>query len=193
MKTEQEQINKLASTIFEIIGRENIDRFTEDKNGNLMSVETVGIEGIAKAIIQAGYGDVSEYKAEIRELKADLDHQIDATNDAENLAHHLQYDLDKAFERLKAQEREIKKLREENLDLKEELYELHDDLDIARTEKDKTIQQAKIDVLNRLYKKVVDFYDRPYSGDKFYCGEIIEKIDELIKEVNENDADKKTH
>ena len=72
MKTEQEQINKLASTIFEIIGRENIDRFTEDKNGNLVSVETVGIEGIAEAIINVGYGDVSEYKAEIRELKAEI-------------------------------------------------------------------------------------------------------------------------
>lgn len=28
-------------------------------------------------------------------LKADIDHQIDATNDAENLASHLQYDCDK--------------------------------------------------------------------------------------------------
>lgn len=69
MKTEQEQINKLANTIFEIINRENIDRFTEDKNGNLVCVETVGIEGIAETLIKAGYGDVSEYKAEIERLK----------------------------------------------------------------------------------------------------------------------------
>ena len=112
MKTKQEQINKLANTIFEIICRENIDRFIEDKNGNLMSVETVGIEGIAKAIIQAGYGDVSEYKAEIRELKADLDHQIDATNDAENFASHLQDDYDKCFKRLKSMQKELNELKD---------------------------------------------------------------------------------
>ncbi len=108
--------------------------------------------GRAEALINAGYGDVSEYKAEIRELKSYLDHQIDATNDAENLASNLQYDYDKAFERLKAQEREINKLREENLDLKEELYELHDDLDIARVEKNKTVKQAQIDTINTIVK-----------------------------------------
>lgn len=61
--------------------------------------------GRAEALINAGYGDVSEYKAEIRELKADLDHQIDATNDAENLASHLQYDLDEARAQLKTQKK----------------------------------------------------------------------------------------
>lgn len=71
MKTEQEQINKLASTIYDIINRENTGRFVEDKNGNLVSVETVGIEGIAEALIKAGYGNVFEYKAEIERLKAE--------------------------------------------------------------------------------------------------------------------------
>lgn len=60
MKTKQEQIDKMASIIFETINRENIDRFVEDKDGNLVSVETVGIEGIAEALIENGYGDVSE-------------------------------------------------------------------------------------------------------------------------------------
>lgn len=69
MKTKQEQIDKMASIIFETINRENIDRFIEDKNGNLVSVETVGIEGIAEAIINSGYGDISEYKAEIKRLR----------------------------------------------------------------------------------------------------------------------------
>lgn len=50
-------------------------------------------------------------------------------------------------------EQEIDSLREDNINLKEELYELHDELDIARAEKDKTIKQAKIDVLNELKKK----------------------------------------
>lgn len=131
-------------------------------------------EEIAEELIKAGYGDVSEYKAEIRELKADLDHQIDATNDAENLASHLQDDYDKAFERLKAQEREINSLRENNIDLKEELYELHDDLDIARADKDKTIKQAKIDVLHEAKEKL----DSAPNGWA-YTG----YVDDLIEEV----------
>lgn len=55
----------------------------------------------AKMLIDAGYGDVSEYKAEIKRLKADIDHQIDATNDAENLADHLKYVLDKTRKQAK--------------------------------------------------------------------------------------------
>lgn len=55
----------------------------------------------AKMLIDAGYGDVSEYKAEIKRLKADIDHQIDATNDAENLADHLKYVLYKTRKQAK--------------------------------------------------------------------------------------------
>ena len=38
---------------------------------------------------------IAEQEREIEKLKADLEHQIDVTNDAENLADHLKYDLDK--------------------------------------------------------------------------------------------------
>lgn len=55
----------------------------------------------AKMLIDAGYGDVSEYKAEIKRLKADINHQIDATNDAENLADHLKYVFDKTRKQAK--------------------------------------------------------------------------------------------
>ena len=36
---------------------------------------------------------ITEQEREIEKLKADIGHQIDATNDAENLADHLKYDL----------------------------------------------------------------------------------------------------
>ena len=39
---------------------------------------------------------IDEQEREIERLKADLEHQIDVANDAENLADHLKYDLDKA-------------------------------------------------------------------------------------------------
>lgn len=81
MKTEIERINEITETLL--------------AHQPIIDVPYEKINDIAIALIKAGYGDVSEYKAEIRELKADLDHQIDATNDAENLADHLQYDYDK--------------------------------------------------------------------------------------------------
>lgn len=96
-----------------MINKEQIEKIQEIINDCYVVDSYIAAEGseggyidteeAAKAIVEAGYGDVSEYKAEIRELKADLDHQIDATNDAENLASHLQYDLDEARAQLKTQ------------------------------------------------------------------------------------------
>ncbi len=136
-------------------------------------------------------GDVSEYKAEIRSLNADLDHQIDATNDAENLASHLQYDYDKAFEKLKAQEREIERLKAENDSLYKKIAELEQDLihadenvfyrecDVKLAE-DKIKKQAQIDVLSKVKERAVGL-----AAIETY--HICNLIDELIKEVNEND------
>lgn len=141
-----------------------------------------------------GYGDVSEYKTEIRELKADLDHQIDATNDAENLASHLQDDYDKAFERLKVQEREIAKLKAENDSLYKKIAELEQDLihadenvfyrecDVKLAE-DKIKKQAQIDVLNKVRDRLTK--DRVANDTVLIVANY--EIDELIKEVNEND------
>ena len=53
---------------------------------------------------------ITEQEREIEKLKADLDHQIDAANDAENLADHLKHDLDKA--RKQAQIDVLNKLKE---------------------------------------------------------------------------------
>ena len=92
----------------------------------------------------------------------------------------LNRDYRNAFERLKAQEREIEKLREDNIDLKEELYELHDDLDIARAKKDKTIKQAKIDVLNKA-KERLDSAPNGWAYTTY--------IDELIEEVENEQKD----
>lgn len=96
MKTRQEQIEAMKLAIPQTIVAYDMN----PKGQHLYGEQRLQI---AEALIQAGYGDVSEYKAEMRELKADLDHQIDATNDAENLASHLQYDLDEARAQLKTQ------------------------------------------------------------------------------------------
>ena len=44
---------------------------------------------------------IAKQEREIEKLKADLDHQIDATNDADNLADHLKHDLDKVLKQAK--------------------------------------------------------------------------------------------
>lgn len=119
MNTEQEQIKEMTETLLE--------------HQPVIDVPYEKINDIAVALVKEGYGDVSEYKAEremlgsqikvlkqrlnnkyveIERLKADLDHQIDATNDAENLARHLQYDYDKCFKRLKSTQKELNELKD---------------------------------------------------------------------------------
>lgn len=71
MKTEQ-AIRKLEQTLWDILGREYIDKYCEDKNGNLVSVSSISVEDIAEELVNAGYGDVSEYKAEIEDLKDEI-------------------------------------------------------------------------------------------------------------------------
>lgn len=69
MKTEQ-AIRKLGQTLWDILGREYIDKYCEYKNGNLVSVSSINVDGIAEELVKAGFGDVSECKAEIEQLKA---------------------------------------------------------------------------------------------------------------------------
>lgn len=72
MKTEQ-AIGKLGQTLWDILGREYIDKYCEDKNGNLVSVSSISVDDIAEELVNSGYGNISEYKTEIANLKADFD------------------------------------------------------------------------------------------------------------------------
>ena len=108
------------------------------------------INDIAIALVKEGYGKISEYETEREMLGSKIKVLKQRLNNKYIEIDNLNRDYHNSFERLKAQEREIESLREDNIDLKEELYELHDDLDIARAKKDKTIKQAQIDVLNKL-------------------------------------------
>ena len=100
MKTEQEQI-------------EQIEKVLKYAAADYKHLKKKGVcYCYAETLIDRGYGDISEYKAEIERLKADLDHQIDATNDAENLASRLQYDYDKCFKRLKSMQKELNELKD---------------------------------------------------------------------------------
>ncbi|HCH92090.1 MAG TPA: hypothetical protein DE061_00115 [Clostridiales bacterium] len=138
MKTKQEQIDKMASIIFETINRENIDRFVEDKDGNLVSVETVGIEGIAEALIENGYGDVSEYKNRFEVV----DKVLTETRAKLTKAEHDR-DRYKAY---------IDRLEYDLADT-----EFLNDRMLADVERLKTeTKQAKIDVLNKLKARMIE-------------------------------------
>lgn len=156
MKTKQEQIEEMRRTIYNTRSKVN-------------GIATAG--DIAEALVQAGYGDVSEYKAEIERLRQEV---RDIDKMARNSIEQYKNNYDNAFERLKAQEREIQSLREDNIDLKEELYELDNELDIARAMEDKTTKQAQIDVLNKA-KERLDSAPNGWAYTTY--------IDELIEEV----------
>ena len=68
MKTEQEQIEVIKKIIDERV--ETTLGQVQGRHGNV--IKTVDTVIIARDIIEAGYGDVSEYKAEIERLKAEF-------------------------------------------------------------------------------------------------------------------------
>lgn len=128
MKTKQEQIEKLA----QLIGRikddcENCDCKSCEVNGeDCCCVHYI----CATFLVEAGYGDVSEYKAEIERLEQQNAIQCDAwqklSDENERLVTENNSNL-----------RHNSVLRKENKKLKEE------------------IKQAQIDVLNKVKERAV--------------------------------------
>lgn len=144
MKTEQEQTKEMA---------EKMKRYFE-KNGLL------NFKWFAEALVQAGYGDISEYKAEIERLRQEVRdtnkmarntiEQYRAKNEElENALKQSEDNYSRAFERLKAQGREIEQLK----------------------------KQVQIDVLNKLKERAIGY---TFLGEKLATET---DIDELIKEV----------
>ena len=95
MKTEQEQIKAIKQIIDERV--ETTLGQVQGRHGNV--IKTVDTVIIARDIVNAGYGDVSEYKAEIERLRTTLGQ--------------CNTELNSALESLKSQCREIGKLKAE--------------------------------------------------------------------------------
>ena len=153
------------------------------------------INDIAVALVKEGYGDISEYKAEIERLRQEV---RDTDKMARNTIEQYKNNYDNAFERLKAQEREIERLKAEFKQLQtnaEILARGVRDLNHENYELTEKIKQAQIDVLNKVKDIVFDYLgvknikeaealsllDSTLTYDVVTCG-----IDEIIKEV-END------
>lgn len=145
MKTEQEQIEAIYNLI--------ISHLFEDT-----------VYSLAEQIHEAGYGDVSEYKAEIERLKDDY---------AKLQEQFAQYQMASDKEII-AQKKEAEQLFESNMKA------------VLEIEK----KQAQNDVLNKAKERIKTAIDTYFNldGGGYYLAEgAIDDIDGLIEEVeNEN-------
>ena len=147
--TEQEQIKAIKQIIDERV--ETTLGQVQGRHGNV--IKTVDTVIIARDIIEAGYGDISEYKAEIERLKAEFK-QLE-TN-AEILA------------------RGVRDLNHENYELTEKMKQAQ--IDVLNKVKD--IVFDYLGVKNIKEAEALSLLDSTLTYDVVTCG-----IDELIEEV----------
>ena len=133
----------------------------------------------AEALYNAGYGDISEYKAEREMLGRQIKVLKQRLNDKYIEIDNLNRDYSNAFERLKSQQQEIERLKAENVRLTTKLGQVLLSIDTVKEMNtmcsiDEQRKQAKIDVLNELKKKI---HDTRLNDDTAEI--IIEMIEEL--------------
>lgn len=182
MRTDREQVEKMAQLMCGFC--------TEDKRCILkysapcseVASQDCTCKESAEELICKGYGDISEYKAEIEQLNKKLAKQIRIARDAnakcngtERYLRPFQYKAD----RLQTKCNDLKKLsdwqREEIKRLKAEVNKGCDDCE--------TVKQAKIDVLKELKRKIHNYYP---SIDSYCISQhvvLVRDIDELIEEI----------
>ena len=142
-----------------------------DKNGSLKTAE---------ALYNAGYGNVSEYKAERELLGSQIKVLKQRLNNKCIEVYNLNRDYTNSFERLKAQEREIERLKAENCELTKKL-EARLTCDFVKTAQKKAVKKFA----EKLKGKLHDFGDGGEKG-----AYITEKdIDDLIEEVGGTNND----
>ena len=134
---------------------------------------------LAEKLYNAGYGNVSEYRAERKLLRSQIKVLKQRLNNKYIEVDNLNRDYHNSFERLKAQEREIERLKDENAKLQEQFakYQLASDKEIVAQ-----VKQAKIEVLNELKKKTHNYYP---SIDSYCLSQhvvLVRDIDKLLEE-----------
>lgn len=197
MKTEQEQIEEMSCILTMLI----------NCGGGCMAQYCHLVDNYAKKLIEAGYGDVSEYKAEIERLKAEYEK---LQTNAEILAsgvrdlNHENYELTQKLAKqtriardanakctgaeryLRPFQYKADRLETKCNDLKRLSDWQREEIKRLKAEVNKgcdnceAVKQAQIDVLNALKKKY-GFYSC-YSW-KCDTKSLTEIIDEFIKEV----------
>lgn len=134
MKTEQEQIEAIKQIIDERV--ETTLGQVQGRHDNV--IKTVDTIIIARDIVEAGYGNVSEYKAEIERLETDF-----IT---------LECNYDKIYD-----EHKEHKIENENLKILNNKF--RECIDYLKAE----VKQAQIDVLNKLKERAIGY---TFLGEK---------------------------
>lgn len=166
--TKQEQIEEMRRELYCAMSKVNGIAFSSD---------------LAEALYNAGYGNVSEYRAERELLGSQIKVLEQRLNNKYIEVDNLNRDYHNSFERLKAQEREIERLKDENAKLQEQLakYQLASDKEIVAQ-----VKQAKIDAPNELKERVetaIDTYFNLDGGSYYLAEDAMNDIDELIRKV----------
>ena len=167
MKTKQEQIEEMSCILTMLI----------NCGGGCMAQYCHLVDNYAKKLIEAGYGDVSEYKAEREMLGSQIKVLKQRLNDKYIEVDNLNRRYTNAFERLKAQEREIEKLEEENYTNMQYIRMMGIQSHIKTS--NERVKQAQIDVLNKLKSSAV--YDDNYLDGYVF----IDDVNKLIEEVKD--------
>ena len=176
MKTEQEQIKAIKQIIDERV--ETTLGQVQGRHGNV--IKTVDTVIIARDIVNAGYGNISEYKAEIEQLNKKLAKQTRIARDANakftGVEHYLkpfQYKAD----RLKTKCDDLKKLsdwqREEIKRLKAEVNKGCDNCE--------TVKQAQIDALTKLKDSYGLYYLSAFGVKERMLADILNPMIEELK------------
>lgn len=194
--TKQEQIEKMARTMCGYCSTDG--KCAVSKNGRepeiCANVDTQHClyKEHAEELIENGYGDVSEYKAEIEQLNKKLAKQTRIARDANakftGVEHYLkpfQYKADRLQTKcddLKKlsdwQREEIKRLKDDYANLQEQFaqYQMASDKEIRAQ-----VKQAQIDILNKAKK--CSYCDNDFMDGKWHRYVFVNDIDELIEEV----------
>lgn len=56
--TDNHEIERLTFELVSLLDRENVDKFIEDSDGNLVRVETYSLYEVAKSLVNKGYGNI---------------------------------------------------------------------------------------------------------------------------------------
>lgn len=171
--TEQEQIEKImcmfnklkrgdycVDNCYGCCGDEKIDITCHDVVVNFI-----------QSLMQAGYGDISEYKTEREMLGSQIKVLKQRLNDKYIEIDNLNRDYRNAFERLKSQQQEIERLKAENEQLKVKLEK--NPLAI----KQKIMEEDDYELTER--EQATLFLDRMES-DVEILHDIVENLDELL-------------
>ena len=164
MKTEFERISEIMYTLLE--------------HQPAIDVPYEKINDIAVALVKEGYGKVSEYETEREMLGSQIKVLKQRLNDKYVEVDNLNRDYRNAFERLKAKQREIERLKAEN-DTNMQYIRMMGIQSHIKTSNEQ-IKQAQIDVLNKVKDRYGLYYLSAFGVKPRMLADI---LNPMIKEL----------